>query len=285
MGMVLFAKCFGVFCQYQTIIARNEDNSCSFFPYPLVGMFCASCLVRCGAKKRPKKLDFIQIQCRINLFNPPSGASNEYLQECACSRKVGQANMNQKHIYLVFTKTGTWLSKLISSVSQIYYPHVSLSFDDSFSQMYSFGRINPKDPLSAGFVTENLYEGVYKNSPSCECLIYKIAVNEEQYLFMRQRISRFIQMRGYYHYNMLGLFGVLFNKPIKRKRHYFCSQFVSEVLMDGNVLITGKVPELVSTSDLLALEHKEKVYEGFIFSPSPGQYPMVHVRVVGGKVS
>src|SRR5690554_4373177 len=133
--------------------------------------------------------------------------------------------MNYKYIYLVFSKTGTWLSKIIYIFSHIRYAHSSISFDDSLTKMYSFGRINPENPFSGGFVEENLYEGVYKKFSGCECLIYKIKINNEQYELLQQQIEKFLSEKNNLKYNFLGLFGVLLNKPVRRKNHYFCSQF------------------------------------------------------------
>ncbi|MGE5633178.1 MAG: hypothetical protein ACM3TR_19090, partial [Caulobacteraceae bacterium] len=89
--------------------------------------------------------------------------------------------MNHKHIYLVFSKTGTWLSKTINLFCEAKYVHTSISFDSSFTKMYSFGRVDPDNPFSGGFVEENLYEGVYKKFSCCECLIYRVRITEEQY--------------------------------------------------------------------------------------------------------
>jgi hypothetical protein len=81
---------------------------------------------------------------------------------------------------LVFTKTGTWLSKLIYAFSQIKYAHTSISFDISFTKMYSFGRTNPDNPFSGGFVEESLYKGVYSKFSKCECLIHRYPVYKKQ---------------------------------------------------------------------------------------------------------
>lgn len=170
--------------------------------------------------------------------------------------------MDHEYIYLVFTRTGTWLSKVICKLSHIEYPHSSISFDDSFTKMYSFGRKNPDNPFSGGFVEENLHEGIFRKYPGCKCLIYKVAVSEEQYLQIREQIKGFLQEKDKYWYNLLGLIGVMINKPIKRKNRYFCSQFVSQLLMDSGVFHSDKVPELIRTDDLLAIENKELIYEG-----------------------
>lgn len=172
--------------------------------------------------------------------------------------------MEHKYIYLVFSKTGTWLWKTINIVTNVKYVHSSISFDESFTEMYSFGRVNPNNPFSGGLVKESFNEGVFKMFPESECLIYRIEVTEEQYTAIKSEVEVFLQCKNNYRYNFLGLFGILLNISIKRKNCYFCSQFVSELLIKGNVYNFGKEPQLISTSDLLALDNLELVYEGYI---------------------
>ena len=182
--------------------------------------------------------------------------------------------MERTYIYLVFTKTNTWLSRIIGAVSQIEYPHASLSLDDSFTRMYSFGRVNPDNPFSGGFAEENLFEGVFQKSSGCRCLIYRVPVNKAQYIAVQSNIHQFWKNKEEYGYNFIGLLGVWFNKPIKRKKHYFCSQFVSEILIRGQISEAKLVPELTRTDDLLALKSKELVYEGPVtqYNIIPQQY-------------
>lgn len=172
--------------------------------------------------------------------------------------------MGKRSIYLVFSKTGTWLSKLISLFIEGKYVHASISLNNSFSQMYSFGRKKPDNPFSAGFVEENLYDGVYKKFSRCECLIYRLEITEEQYKNLEHEIKKFSKEKYKYRYNFLGLFGVLFNKYIERENYYFCSQFVSEVLIKTNIYSTHKNPAFIKTDDLVTIQHKEIIYEGYI---------------------
>jgi hypothetical protein len=170
--------------------------------------------------------------------------------------------MKHKNIYLVFSKTGTLFSKALTIFSETKYVHASLSFDDSFTRMYSFGRRNPNNPFSGGFVEENIYDGLYKKFPESECLIYKIRVTEDQYYNLQKAVEDFLRDKDKYRYNLLGVFSILLNRPIKRKYHYFCSQFVSEVLKKGSVYESDKAPELTVPSDLFAIENKHFIYEG-----------------------
>jgi hypothetical protein len=172
--------------------------------------------------------------------------------------------MNNRYIYLVFSKTGTWLSRLISAFSDISYPHSSISFDSSFTKMYSFGRVNPYNPFSGGFVEENIHDGVFKRSSGCKCRILRIKVTEEQYAALQEYIKGFSMEKEKYRYNFLGLYGILFNMPIKRKYHYFCSQFVSEALTRCKVMKLDKAPELTRTDDLYSVKNHMLFYEGYI---------------------
>jgi hypothetical protein len=168
-----------------------------------------------------------------------------------------------KYIYLVFSKTGTWLSRALNVFSETKYVHASLSFDDSFTKMYSFGRKNPDNPFSGGLVEENLYDGVYKKFSKSECLIYRVKVTEEQYNHLQKTIEDFLKDKNKYRYNFLGLFAIPLNRPIKRKNYYFCSQFVSEVLIKGRVYESDKAPELITPIDLFSIKNKDIIYEGY----------------------
>ncbi|TCT12996.1 hypothetical protein EDC18_11070 [Natranaerovirga pectinivora] len=170
--------------------------------------------------------------------------------------------MNDNYIYLVFSKTGTWLSRGISFFSKTKFVHTSLSFDNSFKVMYSFGRIHPDKPFTGGFAIENLYDGVYQKSTYCECMIYKIRVTREQYLDLQREVSYFCENKKNFKYNFLGLFGVLLNRPVIRKNYYFCTQFVSEVLINSNIYKSEKIPALIKTTDLMDISNMELVYNG-----------------------
>lgn len=171
--------------------------------------------------------------------------------------------MKQKEIYLVFTRTGTWLSRVIGTFSEMEYVHASLSFDSSLSRMYSFGRTNPDNPFSGGFVEENLKGGVFKKFSDAKCSIYRIKVTPSQYAALQAEVERFQKEKEKYRYNLLGLIGVKVGIPIKRPYHYFCSQFVSELLMNSEIYDFLKEPELIGTDDLYALDNLEHLYEGY----------------------
>lgn len=172
--------------------------------------------------------------------------------------------MESKYIYLVFSKTGTWLSRSIGIVTKSPYTHVALSLDSDFKNMYTFGRLNPDNPFIAGLTVENLHTGVYKKFKNCESLIYKVLVSNEQYDNLLKNLNGYFSSDINYRYNFLGLFTVLMDKPWKRETHYFCSQFVSEVLIKSDIWNSPKVPELTQPIDLTNIPNKELVFQGLV---------------------
>lgn len=172
--------------------------------------------------------------------------------------------MEHRYIYLVFSKTGTLLSRLITVVTDSKYAHSSISLDENFTRMYSFGRKNPNNPLSGGFVEENIFDGVFKKFMDSKCLIYRVRVTQEQYDLIEEAVNEFLKDKDKYRYNLLGLLGVLFNMPFKRDNYYFCSQFVSEILIKSRVYEINKNPRLTKPCDLLYMDNVEVVYEGYI---------------------
>lgn len=172
--------------------------------------------------------------------------------------------MDNNYIYLVFSKTGSWLSRSISIAANIKYAHISISFDATFSELYSFGRRKPHNPIIGGFVKESFYEGFYKRFTASECLIYRVAVTNDQYIALKKEIELYYTNKEKYRYNFLGLIFLLVNKPIKRKNHYFCSQFISELLIKYHLYKSEKCPELIKPNELLEIQNAELIYEGFI---------------------
>lgn len=170
--------------------------------------------------------------------------------------------MGESSIYLVFSRTGTWLSRSINIITSNQYTHVALSLDSNFNNMYTFGRLNPNNPFYAGLTVESLYDGVYQKSPSCESLICRIPVSSEQLLRLLQEIDKYYNSDIKYKYNFLGLFAVLLDKHWKREHYYFCSQFVTELLVNSGIWDSPKEPELTRPIDLIDIENKEIIFQG-----------------------
>lgn len=176
-----------------------------------------------------------------------------------------------KTIYVMLSDTGTLFTRAIKWFTNAPYNHASLVFDENLDEIYSFGRKKPKNPLFAGFVREDVYQGTYCHFQNTRCLILKIHVSEQEYYNIRGLVQYFDKNKELYSYNLVGLFGVLFNHPIGRKNSYFCSQFVADVFQKSGIALWNLPSALVTPNDFIKHPSFEMIYEGKLYD-----YPLLN---------
>jgi len=162
-------------------------------------------------------------------------------------------------VYILLTQTTSVLTRMIKFCTKKPYNHASLAFDKRLEYTYSFGRVNPNDPLIGGFAHERLDAGVFKDA---QCQLLSVDVTPAQYRTMRQRVSEIEANQVKYKYNFLGLFGARFDFEVKRKHAYFCSQFVSKVLQEVGLFPEDFPAHLVQPSDLVECINLKVEYQG-----------------------
>lgn len=167
-----------------------------------------------------------------------------------------------KQVYLVLTYTGTILSKIVKFYTKKEYSHISISLDKKLKKMYSFGRLNPYNAFIGGFVHESLDSGTFKRFYNTKTTIYELDITDEQYEKLLKLITYFEKKKSLYKFNTIGLFAVPFNKKIRRKRHFYCAEFVKYALEKSD--INFDLPEIIKPEDFKSIEEKKVVYKGNI---------------------
>ena len=165
-------------------------------------------------------------------------------------------------IYILLTFSGSLLSRGIKVYTKEPYSHVSIAFDEDLTELYSFGRLRPNNPIIAGFVKEDIAKGTYARFPNTTCALYSLDINKLQYKRLQKELEKFKKDGEKYGYNFIGLIGVMANYPIERKYNYFCSQFVSSLLRKSGIKLIDKEAGLVSPRDFRECEELQLVYEG-----------------------
>lgn len=168
----------------------------------------------------------------------------------------------KKNLVILLTNTGTLPSRIIKIYTRKAYTHVSIGFDLTLSELYSFGRKKLNNPFFGGFVVENCREGLYAKFPDTNCAVYTLEVNPEIYNKARKIINRFLLGKEKYKYNFLGLVGTIINIPISRDSHFFCSQFVATVLEKSGISLFQKPAALVTPYDFMKSDRLKLLYTG-----------------------
>lgn len=167
--------------------------------------------------------------------------------------------MEREKVYLLLTDTGTVFTRMIKLYTKKPYNHASIVFDENLNEVYSFGRKRPRNPFVGGFVNEDVRKGLFKNA---RCAIYSFEVSDIQIKKMKTFINDIEMEKHLYRYNLLGLITFILNKPYERKRAYFCSEFVAQVLSEGGIRQFQKPSSLVSPNDLQNMKNLQLEFEG-----------------------
>lgn len=185
--------------------------------------------------------------------------------------------MGERTLYFLFTDTGTYLSRAINYCTREGLNHVSISFDDELQEVYSFGRKNPKNPFTGGFVKENVHSEFLRNS---SCAIYAYHLTEEEFKKVQTKIKEIELQAGNYKYNFLGLFGVILQIEINREHKMFCSQFVATVLREVESFQLSKPECFTTPADIKGLTGLQLIYQGKL-SEYKGE--IVEPQVIDGE--
>ena len=178
-----------------------------------------------------------------------------------------------KEIYIVLTHTGTLLSKIIRQYTKDEFSHVSISLDKDLGKMYSFGRLNPKNPFIGGFVHEYINKGTFKRFFKTKTKVYSLNITDEQYKIIENTINEINDTKEDYKFNVLGLFAAGFHKKIGKEHSFYCAEFVKYVLEKSD--IKTNLPEIVRPEDFKKLEGLELIYEGLL---KKYKYPKKNIR-------
>lgn len=164
---------------------------------------------------------------------------------------------NSYKIYILLTYTGTVISSLIKQFSDLPYSHISIGTDDTYRKFYSFGRKYFSNPLIAGFVEEDVKEGVYTRFENTDFELYSLNVTQEQYDEVNKIIHEFERDRKKYRYNFAGLISGKAGIPLNRENAYFCSEFAVELLERAKIYYFTRPAGLVHPMHFLEIPNIE----------------------------
>lgn len=169
---------------------------------------------------------------------------------------------NKIKVYIIFTHTGTLLSKIIKYYTGEEYSHVSIALDSNLKKMYSFGRLNPYNPFIGGFVHEAVNNGTFKRFKNTKASIYSLEINNWQYRKLRRIIKKMERRKYLYRFNTIGLFASGINMRIKRKNYFYCAEFVKYLLDEAS--FESDLPDVIKPMDFKNIDSLKIEYTGML---------------------
>lgn len=131
-----------------------------------------------------------------------------------------------RHIFILLTKYSDWISTLVYHLAGRGFTHSSIALEEDQDTYYSFNY--------RGFAVETIEKHRRRGVKSSRCI--QLQVSDEAYQLIRERLRSMLANRSSYHYTRLGVLFCVLRLPFRWKRHYFCSQFVAELLAESGAV-------------------------------------------------
>lgn len=128
-------------------------------------------------------------------------------------------------VSILLTQYADPFSRMVYYLTGRGYTHVSISPGEDGSY-YSFNL--------RGFCRETL-ERHRRRGPR-RSMALRLEVSDASFRGIRRRLRLVDACSQQYHYNSLGVFCAMLHIPFRRRRCYFCSQFVAELLADSGAM-------------------------------------------------
>ena len=167
-----------------------------------------------------------------------------------------------KTIYILLIRSTTILSKAIHLITSAPYTHVSISFEKSLQPLYSSSRKNSETMFPAGPCVECFHQGYLSKHLNIPCVLYGLTVSDEIYKKAKEETEKIVIESDNYSFNIIGLFLCQLQIPFHRRSHFFCSQFVGEILSRSNAIKLRKDPTILKPIDYTEMPELECKFVG-----------------------
>ena len=107
-----------------------------------------------------------------------------------------------KKVYIVLSQTGTALSKILKLITGAEYNHASISLDGTLHELYSFGRVYPRNPVIGGFVRESKNSGTFKRFCKTKIIVLQTEVSDDIYCKMQNYLCYMYKRKKEFGYNL-----------------------------------------------------------------------------------
>lgn len=135
-------------------------------------------------------------------------------------------------ISILLTKYSDWISTLVYHIGGRGFTHCSIALEEDQNIYYSFNY--------RGFAVETVEKHRRRGVKNSRCI--QLQISDEAYQKIRRRLQIMLQNQSAYRYTRLGLFFCILHFPFRWKGHYFCSQFVAELLWESGAVPLKRAP-------------------------------------------
>ena len=175
---------------------------------------------------------------------------------CACPSKTVQEAGSKRYIYILLLRYPDTFSKIFRFFSRCHFSHASIGISDSDGTFYSY--------ITKGFRKElpKLHPTFKRQEVPCK--LYRVEVSEEIYSVTKATLDEHEKRAHDFKYNNIGLLLCLMQVVFPRRKRYFCSQFVGEILEQIRAVPLVKHSSLYLPDDFMEMDGLDLCFSGFL---------------------
>lgn len=162
--------------------------------------------------------------------------------------------MKIRKVFILLTRFTDAGSRAFNFCTGSEYTHASIGLEEDMNIFYSF--------VMKGFIVEELTRYIHPDREPFPCVLYEIEVSCEVYRRIKEILQTFVEKKAILRYTRLGVILCLLHISLKWENHYFCSQFVAEVLNNACVVPLEKSSALYLPQDFKRLPGIKQEYKG-----------------------
>ena len=167
-----------------------------------------------------------------------------------------------KKIYILLSRTQSILSRTIAFTTGARYTHAAIAFGDDFQELYSSARWDGQTMFPCGPCRESLNRGFYSQYKT-PCAVYELQVEDAVYERAKEEVAKIIDRQNEHHFNIIGLLLCQMGIPFRRKTHFFCSQFVGEILHRSGAMELPRDASLIRPNDYTTFPQLQFCFRGY----------------------
>jgi hypothetical protein len=182
----------------------------------------------------------------------PRHNSFRYINKGSLTREyfeLAYQTLNDLHIYIVISNTGSPASEIISMFTRKQYNHASLSFDRELKTIVSYNGGERIYPPGLNMEMVNYFNKKHDSS----IIVYSLPISFEKKKILIEKIKEINEQGNAY--NILGL--VL--KSSFKQNIMFCSQFVYKMLKIVDLNYFEKQDGKIKPTDLVEMDYERKL--------------------------
>ena len=155
--------------------------------------------------------------------------------------------MERNKITILLIRYPDPMATFMTRWTRFRYTHATIGLGEDLNTFYSF--------VHKGFIVEKVTRYLKPDRDPFPCALYEITVPPSIYRRIKKLLLAYAARKQQLRYTQLGLvLALMLRIPYRRRDHYFCSQFVAEILADTCRVKLPCPPSLMHPADYLEME-------------------------------